>query len=262
MATTQILTTYLDAARGGGPARRCRARRLATALHASARRARFDLVTDADLASQQAIQEYLGGRFPGPCVSSARKTDRPRQGPVSDAPPTWIVDPLDGTTNYVHDCPLYCVSIGLQVAGELVVGVVYEPSRNEMFAAAQGLGAWLGDRRLQTSRAERLEEALVATGFPPDLRRPGTHARLVASFFVAHAVAAPHRFDGAEPGLCRGRAVRRLLGVRQSRLGRRRRDGAGPRGWRRHHQRGRQFLRPVHARRARQQWAVAPGAPH
>src|SRR5262249_37823376 len=79
-------------------------------------------------------------------------------------------DPLDGTTNYVHDCPMYCVSIGFQVAGELVVGVVYDPSRPEMFAAARGLGAWLGDQRLQTSTASRLEEALLATGFPPDLR--------------------------------------------------------------------------------------------
>jgi myo-inositol-1(or 4)-monophosphatase len=80
------------------------------------------------------------------------------------------VDPLDGTTNYVHDCPLYCVSLGLQVAGELVVGVVYDPTRQEMFAAARGQGAWLGDQQLSTSRADRLEEALLSTGFPPDLR--------------------------------------------------------------------------------------------
>jgi myo-inositol-1(or 4)-monophosphatase len=132
-------------------------------------KARFDLVTDADLGSQRAIRDYLQGRFPGhDFLGEEGPGAKARPGP--DAPPTWIVDPLDGTTNYVHDCPLYCVSIGLQVAGELVVGVVFDPARQEMFAAARGHGAWLGSRRLETSPASRLEEALLATGFPPDLR--------------------------------------------------------------------------------------------
>lgn len=132
-------------------------------------KARFDLVTDADLASQKTIQSFLQQHFPD--HGFLGEEDRSPQGrPGPKAPPTWIVDPLDGTTNYVHDCPLYCVSIGLQVAGEMVVGVVLDPSRQELFSAAQGMGAWLNNRRLQTSRAERLEEALLATGFPPDLR--------------------------------------------------------------------------------------------
>src|SRR5438067_6313488 len=134
---------------------------------------RFDFVTDADLASQQAIREIIGRRFPEhDFVGEEDKTAKPL--PTAEAPPTWIVDPLDGTTNYVHDCPLYCVSIGLQVAGELVVGVIFDPSRQELFRAARGQGAWLGEGpdavRLQVSRAERLEEALLSTGFPPDLR--------------------------------------------------------------------------------------------
>lgn len=132
-------------------------------------KARFDLVTDADLASQKAIHEYLGSQFPGHTfLSEEDKTPAARPSP--DSPPTWIVDPIDGTTNYVHDCPLYCISIGLQVAGELVVGVVLEPSRNEMFTAMVGHGAFLNGRRLRTSVTERLEESLLATGFPPDLR--------------------------------------------------------------------------------------------
>jgi myo-inositol-1(or 4)-monophosphatase len=130
---------------------------------------RFDLVTDADLASQRVIRDYFAQRFPQHSfLGEEDKAGEARPGP--EAPPTWVVDPLDGTTNYVHDCPMYCVSIGLQVAGELVVGVVYDPSRPEMFTAARGLGAWLGDQRLQTSAAARMEEALLATGFPPDLR--------------------------------------------------------------------------------------------
>jgi myo-inositol-1(or 4)-monophosphatase len=167
MLASDLLGTYLDVAREA-------ARRGAAALEewrprfSVREKARFDLVTDADLASQKAIQTYIASCFPGHgFLAEEDKVAQARQGP--DAPPTWIVDPLDGTTNYVHDCPLYCVSIGLQVAGELVVGVVLDPGRDELFAAAQGLGAWLGERRLQTSRAQGLQEALLATGFPPDL---------------------------------------------------------------------------------------------
>src|SRR5947209_19851687 len=126
---------------------------------------RFDFVTDADVASQKTIQEFLLGRYPGHEFLGEEDFTRDRR-PGLEAPPTWIVDPIDGTTNYVHDCPFYCVSIGLQVAGRLVIGVVYDPSRQEMFAAATGLGAWVNDRRLSTSRAEGLDQALLATGFP------------------------------------------------------------------------------------------------
>jgi myo-inositol-1(or 4)-monophosphatase len=132
-------------------------------------KARFDLVTDADLASQRTIYEYLGTRYPNHAFLGEEDATA-RSKPAVDAPPTWIIDPIDGTTNYVHDCPMYCVSIGLQIAGELVVGVVLDPTRPELFKAARGHGAWLNDRRIQTSSTDRLEEALLATGFPPDLR--------------------------------------------------------------------------------------------
>jgi myo-inositol-1(or 4)-monophosphatase len=130
---------------------------------------RFDLVTDADLASQQAIRSYLHDHFPDHDFLGEEDA-RPHGRPGPDAPPTWVVDPIDGTTNYIHDCPLYCVSIGLQMAGELVVGVVLDPSRPELFEAAKGQGAWLNGRRLETSRTATLEESLLATGFPADLR--------------------------------------------------------------------------------------------
>jgi myo-inositol-1(or 4)-monophosphatase len=132
-------------------------------------KARADLVTDADLDSQRVIRAYLAERFPSHgFLGEEDVASQKRPGP--DAPPTWIVDPIDGTTNYVHDVPFYCISIGLQVAGELVVGAVYEPCRQEMFAAATGHGAWLNQRRLRTSAARTLDEALLATGFPPDVR--------------------------------------------------------------------------------------------
>jgi myo-inositol-1(or 4)-monophosphatase len=168
MPTTDPLPDYLDAAR-------IAAERGAAVLEQWRQRfsvrekARADLVTEADLASQQTIRDYLLGRFPGHGFLGEEE-GRGDARPAPAAPPTWIVDPLDGTTNYVHDFPLYCVSVGLQVAGELVVGAVYEPTRGEMFHAARGHGTWLTRNgqttRLQTSRVARLEEALVATGFP------------------------------------------------------------------------------------------------
>src|SRR5713226_2412910 len=183
--TIRILPEWLDAAQEGA--------RLGAAVLEEWRhrfsvreKARFDLVTEADLASQQAIRDFLLERFPDHSFlgeeepGDASGIGREEATGVShepgsitpglNSPPTWIVDPLDGTTNYVHDCPFYCVSIGLMVDGELVVGVVFAPLRQEMFRAASGQGAWLGERRLQTSRSERLEESLLATGFPPDLR--------------------------------------------------------------------------------------------
>lgn len=162
------LTVYREAA--------CEAARRGAAVLAEWRerfqvreKARADLVTEADLGSQEAIRSYLQERFPEHAfLGEEGPASKQRPGP--NAPPTWIVDPLDGTTNYVHDLPMYCVSIGLEIAGEMVVGVVYEPIRNEMFHAARGQGAYLNWRRLRTSKTDRLEDAVLATGFPPDLR--------------------------------------------------------------------------------------------
>jgi myo-inositol-1(or 4)-monophosphatase len=129
----------------------------------------YDLVTDADVASQRTIQAYLLDRFPGHGFLGEEE-DAGKARPAPDAPPTWIIDPIDGTTNYVHDFPFYCISIGLEIGGALVAGVVYDPRHREMFTGATGMGAWLGGARLRTSQVSRLDQALMATGFPPDLR--------------------------------------------------------------------------------------------
>jgi myo-inositol-1(or 4)-monophosphatase len=162
--TPEILTTYLDAG--------CEAAWRAAAVldewrsrFQTREKGRFDLVTDADLASQRAIHAYLQERFPDHGFLG-EEGDAGKSRPGPDAPPTWIVDPIDGTTNYVHDFPLYCISIGLQVAGELVVGVILDPVRKELFRASKGQGAWLNDQRLQVSGVSSLGEALVSTGFP------------------------------------------------------------------------------------------------
>ena len=78
----------------------------------------------------------------------------------------WVIDPLDGTTNFIHGFPHYCVSIGIQHRGALAHAVVYDPGRNELFTASKGRGAFLNDRRIRVSKCPRLDEALVGTGFP------------------------------------------------------------------------------------------------
>jgi myo-inositol-1(or 4)-monophosphatase len=125
---------------------------------------RFDLVTDADLACQHAIQQSLHGRFPDHQFIMEEAEERQSRGQTGR--PTWIVDPIDGTTNYVHDLPGYCISIGLLVDDQLSVGVVYDPWRGEMFQAALGRGAWLGGQKLSVSSTDRLEHALLASEAP------------------------------------------------------------------------------------------------
>lgn len=136
-------------------------------------KARADLVTDADTASQKAIKEFLLGRFPGHLFLGEEDSfgkSPAETRPPADAPPLWVVDPLDGTANYVHDVPAYCVSIGLWASGRPAVGVILDPRLNELFTAAAGHGAFLNDRRIAVSGVPKLDQALVATGFPADLK--------------------------------------------------------------------------------------------
>jgi myo-inositol-1(or 4)-monophosphatase len=83
------------------------------------------------------------------------------------APYRWVIDPLDGTTNYFHGFPFFAVSIGLERDGELIAGVIYDPTREELFTAFKGHGAYLNEQRLQVSAAQRLQQALLVASFPP-----------------------------------------------------------------------------------------------
>lgn len=132
-------------------------------------KAKADLVTDGDVASQKAVREYLMAKLPQhaflgeeDCVGKKIEDTRP---PVN-TPPVWVVDPLDGTINYVHDVPAYCVSVGLWMNGEAVVGVILDPRQNELFTAAKGHGAFLNGEPIRVSDTASLETALVSTGFP------------------------------------------------------------------------------------------------
>ena len=128
-----------------------------------------DLVTQADLASQEAIRRTVLGAFPGHCLLGEEKV--PGQPATARAEYRWIVDPLDGTTNFVHGVPHYSVSLALERNGELLVGAVYDPLLEECFTAAAGQGAWLNGRPIHTSQVSQLSEALAAVGFPPNVQR-------------------------------------------------------------------------------------------
>jgi myo-inositol-1(or 4)-monophosphatase len=134
-----------------------------------------DLVTQADFAAQEAVRQIVLGAFPDHCLLG--EETRPGELPADRAEYRWIVDPLDGTTNYVHSLPHYCTSLALERNGELLVGAVYDPMLEECFTAALGQGARLNGQPIHTSQVAEVSEALAAVGFPakvspdsPDMR--------------------------------------------------------------------------------------------
>jgi len=120
-----------------------------------------DLITAADRASEEFILGRLRAHFPTHAFVCEESGEH--QGSSEYC---WYVDPLDGTTNFAHGYPVYSVSLALERSGELIAGVVYDPSRQEMFAAERSGGAYLNNTRISVSAVEKIEESLVATGFP------------------------------------------------------------------------------------------------
>ncbi len=131
-----------------------------------------DLVTVADRTSEKLIVEHIRRRWPEHDIMGEEGS---RRETGSDY--RWYVDPLDGTTNFAHGYPVFCVSMGLEYKSERIAGVIYDPNRNEMFSAALGAGAQLNASAIHVSRAPRLAESLVATGFPSHKRHknPNIH---------------------------------------------------------------------------------------
>jgi myo-inositol-1(or 4)-monophosphatase len=122
-----------------------------------------DFVTEVDHASEQAIIENLLTAYPDHGIL-AEESGSQHGNPNADH--IWIIDPLDGTTNFIHGFPVYCVSIALQVRGKLEQAVVYDPTRNDLFTATKGRGAFMNERRIRVSKRVRLDECLLSTGFP------------------------------------------------------------------------------------------------
>ena len=121
----------------------------------------FDYVTEADLASQEAIVSLISNRYPEHSIIAEESNAAPAQNESR-----WLVDPLDGTTNFIHGFPVFAVSIALEHKRSIVLGVVYDPRRDELFSAQEGCGATLNGRPIQVSTRRQTSEALVATAFP------------------------------------------------------------------------------------------------
>lgn len=139
----------------------------------------YDLVTEADHASEKLVVERLRARFPSHAIVAEEGG-----GHESVSEYCWYVDPLDGTTNFAHGFPAFCVTLALERAGELIAGVIYDPLRNETFTAERGAGAYLNNRRIRVSKCARLQDALVATGFPSRKR----HANVNVHFYYQMAM--------------------------------------------------------------------------
>jgi myo-inositol-1(or 4)-monophosphatase len=121
-----------------------------------------DFVTQVDKAAEQAIIGVIHTAYPDHSILAEESGDTPG----ARAEYRWVIDPLDGTTNYIHGFPQYCVSVALEHRGVPTHGVVYDPGKNELFTASRGRGAFLDDRRMRVSKCTRLQDALVGTGFP------------------------------------------------------------------------------------------------
>ena len=152
--------------------------RLGRALQVS-NKGDIDLVTEADLASEKLIIERIKSYYPRHAVLA-------EESGASDASEKsewkWIIDPLDGTTNYAHGYPCFCVSIALEHNGKIELGVVYCPTRDEMFAAERGRGSTLNERQIRVSNTEELNAALLCTGFPYNVRERPNFTRDFENF--------------------------------------------------------------------------------
>lgn len=155
-----------------------------------------DLVTAYDRRSEEFIYEKLGRNFPEHSFLAEEAINQKKQSDYC-----WLVDPLDGTTNYAHGLPVFCVSIALLWREEIIIGVVYDPCRQEMFTAVRGQGAYLNDRPIRVSDTADLGRSLLATGFPYDVRTsPDNNLSHFANFAVrAQAI---RRLGSAALDLC------------------------------------------------------------
>nr|WP_315203819.1 inositol monophosphatase family protein [uncultured Albidiferax sp.] len=126
-----------------------------------------DFVTEVDQAAEKVIIETLTSAYPGHGILAEESGS---EFGAKDSEFVWIIDPLDGTTNFIHGFPFYCVSIALAVQGKIEQAVVFDPTRNDLFTATKGRGAYMNERRIRVSKRVRLNECLISTGFP---FRPG-----------------------------------------------------------------------------------------
>lgn len=142
----------------------------------------INLVTEADLASEALIVERIKSHFPRHAILAEEAGNAVVMG--EDGGHKWIIDPLDGTTNYAHGYPCFCVTIALEHQGEIVLGVTYDPTRDELFTAEKGRGAALNGKPIRVSGTDELGNALLVTGFPYDIKHREKFARHLTEFLL------------------------------------------------------------------------------
>lgn len=149
-----------------------------------------NLVTEVDIASERLIVETIRSAFPDHAFLTEEGSGRD----ALEAPALWVIDPLDGTTNFAHGYPMFCVSIAFLRNGRPELGVVYQPLLDELFLAERGTGAFLNGERIRVSTHQELRSALLATGFPYDLER---RRQALAAFARFTLTARAVRRDGS-----------------------------------------------------------------
>jgi len=173
-----------------------------------ARKGPNDYVTEVDRAAEESIIETLSTAYPDHAfLGEESGAVAPAQGPDTDSPEyQWVIDPIDGTTNFIHGLPLYAISIALMHRGQITQAVVYDPSSNELFTASRGSGAFLNDRRIRVSGQRRYSDALLGahlgkstmSGPSPftELLSESAAVRRLGSTVLALAYVAAGRLDG------------------------------------------------------------------
>ena len=187
-----FLTAAIEASRLGGEVLRERYGKAKTIEF----KGEIDLVTEVDRKSEKLIVDFLSAQFPQHSILAEEGTNTTRQSEYR-----WVIDPLDGTSNYAHDYPFFCVSLGLEKRGEVIAGVVYHPIFEELFVAEKGGGAFLNKKKLQVSQVNRLRQALVSTGFPYDVLEDPEEALEYFARFI-DAAQAVRRDGSAALDLC------------------------------------------------------------
>lgn len=186
-----MLNFAIETARDAG---RLLAERLGRTLQI-ANKGEINLLTEADLASERLIIERIKTYHPRHAILAEESGPMDtRESTAQGSEWKWIIDPLDGTTNYAHNYPCFCVSMALEHNGKLELGVIYDPMRDELFTAERGQGAALNGRRIQVSKVSDLNQAMLVTGFPYDVRERVEFARPFTNF-IMHAQAV--RRDGS-----------------------------------------------------------------
>jgi len=142
----------------------------------------INLVTEADLASEKLIIDRIRSHYPQHSILAEESGEAVIIGGTNKW--KWIIDPLDGTTNFAHGYPCFCVTLALENEGEIVIGVTYDPTRNEMFSAEKGQGASLNNKPIRVSAAQKLADSLIVTGFPYDFKQRENFARHLTTFLL------------------------------------------------------------------------------